>query len=285
MSNQKVATTYEQQIDILIERGCQINDKNFCKEKLSCINYYRLTAYFLPFKTKDDKYVPGTSFEKIYYIYEFDRKLRNIIYNAIEVIEISLRSRLSYLHAHKYGPLGYLNAENFNKRHNFVKFHKNIKTEINRNKEVSFVKHHLKKYGGQFPIWVIIELFSFGMISYFYSDLKTQDQKLIAKEFGVNYGDLKSWLRCLTDLRNICAHYGRLYYKTFSASPANIDLSENEKRRLWGLFLVLKNIYPDTEKWNIEFLPNLENLFMKYENYIDLYHIAFPKDWLSQLQK
>jgi len=123
------------------------------------------------------------------------------------------------------------------------------------------------------------------MISYFYSDLHTLDQKEIAKQYNINYRDLRSWLRCLTDLRNICAHYGRLYYRVFSASPANLDISESKKRRLWGIMLVLKFVYPSTNKWNNEFLPLLSKLFNDYNHDIDLYHIAFPKDWLAQLKK
>ncbi len=285
MTSPKEPTTYQEQIEILRARGCVITDESFCMEKLSVINYYRFSAYFLPFKNSDDSYAPGNTFEKIYHIYEFDRKLRNILLGAIEVIEISFRTRLSYLHGHNYGPLGYRNSQNFNSFHNASKFKENIESAIKNNQKIPFVQHHLKKYKGDFPIWVISELFTFGMISYFYSDLHTADQKEIAKQFKVNYNNLKSWLRCLTDLRNICAHYGRLYYRVFSASPANLDLSEDDKRRLWGIMLVLKFVYPSAHKWNSEFLPLFCKLFAEYKGDIDLCHIAFPEDWLTKLQK
>ena len=285
MNNYKKATSYKEQAEILKRHGCQIDDENFCLEKLSYINYYRLTAYLLPFKKNNNEYLPGTNFNDIYQIYEFDRYLRSLIFNAIEVIEISLRTKLSYYHAHKYGSLGYLDSNNFSNNHNAVRFKNNIAVEIKRNKDVLFVKHHLTKYGGNFPTWVITELFSFGMISYFYSDLKTQDKKQIAAEYGLNYKDLASWLRCLTDLRNICAHYGRLYYRVFSASPASLNLPESQKRRLWGIILVMKHVYPNEDKWNCEFLPLLCKLFDEYKNYINLYHLAFPNDWTEQLKK
>lgn len=70
------------------------------------------------------------------------------------------------------------------------------------------VQHHKEKYNGQFPIWVIIEFFSMGMLSYLYADLKSADQKMIAKKsYHKSSVCLKSWLRCLTDLRNRCAQY------------------------------------------------------------------------------
>ncbi len=280
----KRPTTYEEQLSILKSRGCLLIDENFCLEKLSLINYYRISAYFLPFKQNDGFYSPGTSFEKIYRIYEFDRKLRNILYSAIEVIEISLRTRMSYLHATKYGALGYLNADNFNTRHNATKFEEKIHAEIERNSKVLFVKHHIENYDTKFPIWVVSELFTFGMLSYFYTDLKTCDQKEIAKLYHANYKDTKSWLRCLTDLRNICAHYGRLYYRIFSASPSGFNIDESKKRRLWGVVLVLKSLYPSTTKWNSEFIARMEQLFQEYREDINLYHLAFPKNWNELLR-
>ena len=99
------------------------------------------------------------SFERVYRIYEFDRKLRNLLFAAIEVIEVSLRTRLAHFHSEKYGPLGYLDASSFNSKHNADKFKQNIDREIENNKKVLFVKHHIDNYDGQFPLWVISELF------------------------------------------------------------------------------------------------------------------------------
>ena len=131
------------------------------------------------------------------------------------------------------------------------------------------------------------ELFTFGTLSYFYNDLITADQKAIATEaFGLNYKVVKSWLRCCTDLRNICAHYGRLYYRIFSAVPADLEdkCTKGQKCRLFGALMMLKEFYPFKEKWNKEFLKELESLIEEYKNDIDLYHIAFPKDWKQRLQ-
>lgn len=129
MTNPKKATTYQEQVQILKQRACIIDDEAFCIEKLSSINYYRFSAYLLPYKEKD-KYKNGTNFKTIYQIYEFDRKLRNIIYSGIELIEVSLRTRISYLHGHKYGALGYLDINHFNSHHKHEKFLENIKKFI-----------------------------------------------------------------------------------------------------------------------------------------------------------
>ena len=151
----KKPTTYDEQIATLQKRGCFIADNDFCKEKLMAINYYRLTAYFLPFKTSDGNYRNGTSFLRVYRIYEFDKKLRAILFSAVEEVEIYLRSRFAYFHAHQYGAVGYMNPENFSAKHDDQKFKENIRREIDSNKQVLFVKHHLEDYDGIFPIWVI----------------------------------------------------------------------------------------------------------------------------------
>jgi abortive infection bacteriophage resistance protein len=277
----KPPTTYNQQLEKLRSRGCQVSDVSLCEEILSRINYYRLSAYFLPFKKADGKYLPGTDFNVIYQIYEFDRKLRNLLFAAIEEVEVYLRAKFAYYHAHKYGVLGYMNAANYNKRHRHDRFKELIETEIKNNHKVLFVQHHITNYRGQFPVWVITELFTFGMLSYFYGDLPTSDQKRIAKTlFETVPKNLISWLRCCTDLRNICAHYGRLYFRLFTAVPANLpDLEKTAERRLFGAVLALKALYPDMDKWNREIQPALCSLIKSYSHVINLDHIGFPADW------
>lgn len=282
MSELKQHLSYQGQIDKLRSRNCIIDDEKNSENTLKNIGYYRFSAYFLPFKNDDGTYESNTTFEKVYHVYEFDRKLRNLLFSAIEVIEVSLRARLAYFHSEKYGPLGYLDATSFNSKHNAEKFKENIDREISSNKKVLFVKHHINNYDSQFPLWVICELFTFGMVSYFYNDLKTADKKEFA---GTDYNEMVSWLRCCTDLRNICAHYGRLYYRIFSAMPAGFNISEEAKRRLWGAMLSIRALYPSLEKWNTEFMPKIEALFEEYKDDINLYHLAFPKDWASQLKK
>lgn len=280
MSEIKPHLTYAQQIERLRSRGCIIPDAADCENKLKHIGYYRLSAYFLPFKKEDETYADGLLFDKIYNIYEFDRKLRNLLFSAIELIEVSLRARLAYFHAGKYGPLGYLDSTTFNDKHNAEKFEENLQREIENNKQVLFVKHHIENYEGKFPLWVICELFTFGTLSRFYCDLTLADKKAFA---GADYRAMESWLRCCTDLRNICAHYGRLYYRVFSAMPAGINISDAQKRRLWGTILSVKKLYPSPEKWNTEFMPRIEALFEEYKDDINLYHMAFPKNWVQQL--
>lgn len=279
----KVPKTYEEQVEIMNNHGIEIYDPVFCKRILSEVNYYRIMAYALPFKEKDGTY-HDISFTRIYRLYEFDRKLRKVLLSSLEEIEIFLRTNFAYYHAHKYGSLGYEDASIYNKHHDHNSFINHFNQEISIHSKFAFVKHHQEHYNGKFPIWVAVELFTFGMLSKFYFDMTTEDQKKLAlKLYNENYKNLKSWLRCCTDIRNICAHYGRLYYRIFTAIPAKICSDENQQRSLWACILTIKKLYPNSDKWKSEIVPAITNLLEEYHGDICLNHIGFPENWLYQL--
>jgi abortive infection bacteriophage resistance protein len=279
---------YNAQLQKLQTRGCQIDDPAFARAVLSRVNYYRFSAYLLPFKDVSENYKPGTNFTTVYHTYEFDRKLRAILFAAIARIEILFRSQISYYHAGKYTPLGYLDIANFGtdkKRHD--RFLNDVESEIDKNKTVLFVKHHIENYGKQFPLWVMSELFTFGMLSRFYADLKTPDQKQLARKLCTQSNViLKNWLRCCTILRNICAHHGRIYYRLFSIAPVGFKtFSRYDQRRLYVMLLVLKDLYPNKTEWKSEVCDALDVLISQYQKDIDLQYIGFPQNWFAELTK
>lgn len=284
----KRPTTFDEQINLLKQKGITITNIDSCKNFLSKTNYYRLSGYYLPFIfIRDEQCFIPIPFERIQNIYTFDAELRNLISFAIEKIEVHVRTQLSYYHAHKYGSEGYMNSSSFNDKHNHSTYLKHIKTCISENSNTLVVKHHYKHYHGHFPIWVIIDFFSIGMLSYFYRGMKNKDKSKIAKElYGINYQTLESWLRCITDLRNRCAHYSRIYYWIFPAIP---KMPTNEKyipsRRLFAQIYMLKLMYPEKEKWNDEFVKPLIKLVKKYKKDISLKHLDFPYRWKSILKQ
>lgn len=285
----KQPTTYEQQVEKLRSRGCIVEDPGLCIQKLREINYYRLTAYFISFwqENDHDKYKPGTNFNTVYNIYEFDKKLRGILFSAIEDVEIFLRSTISYYHAHKYGALGYLDPQNFrSQKHNAGRFNDIINEAIRHNQNAPFVKHHINKYGGKLPIWVMVEILTFSNISFFFSDMKMADQKAIARNcFSAHQNAVSSWLLCCSNLRNHCAHYGRLYNRTFTAIPSSLRLSPDEGRQLWGAIMALRALYHDSTKWNDSVCTPLAVLLERYHESIDLSCIGFPEDWQEKIRK
>lgn len=279
----KKATTINEQIKILLNHNCKISNMEECKSKLSSIGYYRLSAYFNPFKQSDGNFKENTDFKDIYSLFEFDKKLRNLLIYVLEDIEITLRATIFNHHAIKYGTLGYLNENNFNNHHNHHNFLEMLNKSIFKHRNVNFISHYINKYDRQFPLWVISEIFTFGSLSYFYSDLKLADKKTISKQFNLYHEDLKSWLRCCTDLRNICAHYNRLYNRRFSAVPRSIDTNNENVRKLWSYIIMIKNLYPYKSQWKTIHVKSFEKLFNSYKNVIDLNRIGFPDDWITKI--
>lgn len=282
----KQPKTFIQQMELIRKKGFIINDFDACVEFLKQANYYRLSAYFLPFMKKDGTYFSNIDFHRIQRIYEFDSKLRGTLFSCIEKIELYLRTQFAYYSGHVHGTLGYMDANAYNERHNDEKFKKLLQICIEENKGTLVVKHHREKYRGKFPIWVIIEFFSMGMLSYFYADMLSGDQKYIAKElYGTSVACLKSWLRCITDLRNRCAHYSRLYYWSFPALPKMPrELKTTPNRKLFSQILVLKLLYPDKDEWNTNVLIEIKAIMEEYASDISLKHIGFPPDWHQQLE-
>ncbi len=278
--------TFEEQLQYIKNKGFIISDKDKCLDFLKNVNYYNISAYFTPFKTKGGKYKSNIDFECIYKMHEFDRKIRVLIFSAIEEIELHLRAQLSYYHANNYGALGYLNSENYNKYHKHNCFVEKIQKEcVKKNINNPIISHHQNKYDGKIPIWVIIEFFSIGMLSKFYSDMKTQDKKAIAKQvFDTSFIYLDTWLKCLTILRNKCAHYSRLYNTRFIVRP-KLNLSFNKKPYLFEQLIVLKNLYTSAKTWNNNFMISLSVLVEEYVEYINLEDIGFPENWKEILNK
>ena len=286
--NLKKPTTYNQQVTLLQNRNIEVLDTNDCISFLSKVNYYRFSAYYLPFLDRQtDKCFIGTTFERLKQIYYFDQELRALIFGIIEDIEIHVRTEISYYHVHKYGADGYTYSQNYNKKHNHAAFMAHVSSCIKENDKTLVVKHHMAKYGGKFPLWVISEFFSVGMLSHFYRGLTTQDKIAIAKNLYQTTPEcLESWLRCLTDLRNKCAHYSRLYYWIFPALP-KMPPMENyiPTRRLFAQLYMLKLMYPDADKWNTYYVKELSHLIKKYSPYISKKHLDFPYRWKSMLKK
>lgn len=113
-----------------------------------------------------------------------------------------------------------MDSNNFENTNYHKLFIEDIREEVKRNSKAPFVKNFRENYeGGELPIYALVEIFSFGILSKFYKNMKNADKKEVAKEFGVGYTYLESWLESISYVRNICAHYGRLYNAKLSKTP------------------------------------------------------------------
>ncbi|MBQ5960317.1 MAG: Abi family protein [Firmicutes bacterium] len=282
----KEAKSYEEQINNLIEvHGLLVLDRTSAKEILSTVNYYRLSAFGIGLMQKEnpEKYKPGISIEHIYNLYQFDSCLRNIITPLIEYVEISFRTKLAYQLAMTYGAEGYIDSTNFRSKKDkegndiFARVSRQLNDEINRQNKLPFVKHHIDTYGGHFPIWVAIELFSFGMVCSLYSICSNQDRKKIATEYRIDPKHLSGWMIALLELRNMCAHYNRIYNMYFKQTvflPA--EYQQYQGNKLFPILLVLKMLVKES-MWNI-FVKNLHDLFARFPEAKPGF-MGFPKNW------
>ncbi len=264
-------------------KGLIINNEKEALCTLKNLNYYTFAGYLKEFIIDDDHYEENITFEHIYHIMEFDRKLRGMLYLTIEPIEHVLRTKISYFLAHKYGSLGYLDKKNFNnpKQHNMTlhSFSQNLK----KNKHLGYVIHHNQKYDGNFPIWVAINLFSLGMISNLYSNLMPTDKEVISNDFNTSPEILENWIDNIAYIRNINAHYMRLYNQTLKKSPLICQrnhLYSINSYKIFDTFYVMKFLTVNKDEWNLH-TNQLKSLFDTYDEYIDLKRIGFPDNWFD----
>lgn len=279
----KIPATIDEQLAKLRERGCIIEDEELARDALKYINYYRLSNYFEPFSVTKNKYEDGTTFNKILRIYEMDRKLRSILIAALEEIEIALRAAVSNFHALKYGALGYLNPSTFDRRHNHNTFMSKVRHLIEVNDDREFVRHYNTKYSGEFPLWVVMELFSFGTLAFFYKDMQNSDKKELAQEYyNCSSTELDNWIFCLNELRNYCAHYNRLYGNTFPVEPKTPqDMEQEISADVFGYIIVTKQLYHNKANWNERVVKPISRLLRKNSDIARLSDLGFPDNWES----
>ena len=288
----KIPMTYDEQIlNLQVNHGLVITDCAKAKEILKTVNYYRLSAYGIDLLDKTtDRYREGTSLEQIYSLYQFDSRLRNIISPVIEYVEIKLRSHIAYHLAIKYGAECYRDRSYFHPwvsgvtgKDMFDAFNEHVDAEIKKQSKKPMVVHHMQKYEGHFPIWVVVELLSLGTLSTLYSLMKREDQNAIAQDFKTGFVYVKSWFAALVEIRNICAHYGKLYNMPLD-SLAKLSPKENQyaNSRLFTDCLALRYVMHGESIWNT-FVLNLRAIIDECPS-VNLKCIGFPNNWEDLLQ-
>ena len=280
--------TIDEQVENLKSKGLIVEDEGYAKKILNDISYFRLIkAYSLNLKPKNGYYEGKVTFEQLVELYLFNANFRQIIFPEIEKVEINVRCRIANYFAEQYGVLGYLEVANFVNPKYHKSFINDIEEEIKRNSKALFVKNFRDNYeGGELPIYALVEVFSFGTLSKFYKNMKNPDKKAVAVSFGIGYKYLESWLESVSYVRNICAHYGRLYNAKLSKTPilykeySEVGIGNN---RIYGVLLCLKHLLKNDSHWNI-FIDNIELLFEKYPN-VDINTMGFPKKWKTLLTR
>lgn len=257
---QKIFKTIDEQVEILRNKGLEIDDELEVRDILLRENYFFLSGYRHPFleNSKSRRFKPGTSFRELHGLFTFDRQLRNIIFKFLLVIENNMKSIFSYQLSKSYGfkENDYLKISNFNTSAEKMRQVNDLLHKIKRQIRVnggqhSATTHYIYNYG-YVPLWVAIKVLSFGIVCELYSIMKPSDQTAIAEIFGLRVEDLVTCFPILANYRNLCAHEDILYdHRTATIIPDNkyhlaLGIEERGgeyiqgKNDLFALILILK---------------------------------------------
>lgn len=214
--------SWQDQVDLLQSRGMVITNTQAAIDFLQHTNYYRFSLYCVPFESSRHQFAKGTRFEHVQAACEFDRDLRDLVTEALEVVELDFRTAVAYRFGKQYGPFGHVDPKNFfeSKRFDHAEWIARLRSDAKRSSE-EFVRHFQDTYSEfpDLPIWVLAETFSFGGLSRMCSGMLKRDRKVIAQRYGLQPHNWVSWLHHLTYVRNLCAHHARLWDRTWSIKP------------------------------------------------------------------
>jgi abortive infection bacteriophage resistance protein len=303
MATNKVSRTIAEQISLLKSRGMCVKDEQKAAFYLTHISYYRLKGYWWDMQSDNisHTFALNSYFEDVIDRYNFDCQLRLILFNAIEIIEIALRTKLIYHLSQAFGGLWYLDATLFEDANLHAKHIDGLKSEFARSGEI-FAKDFRYKHPTENTelktwenslnpdAWIIFEVVTFGTLSKFYKNLKNQlpQKSLIANEFGLNStNNLSSWLEAISFLRNIIAHHSRVWSRnivkriTFPQNPRNqwlqYPLHPVQEKKPFIVITTMLYLCNAIDSDN-EIKNKLLNLFASNPN-IPIYKLGFFNHW------
>ena len=286
MRYSKQALSFPDQLSQLQQRGLHVADPARAVHWLQRVSYYRLSAYCLPFKDGEN-FRPETEFNDIAGLYIFDRKLRLLVLDAIERIEVALRTAITYEIGHVYGSFGHADPANFSPGFDHAKFMAELSQEERRSRE-TFVAHFRGKYTSErhLPVWMATELLSFGTVSLLYKALRPAIKRSIATEYGVSDRNLASWLHALSYIRNVCAHHKRLWNRELAVKPQFPTRSRawphvvQGNQRLYCILVVLQHMLKVVAP-RCHWRSRLIALLGEHPN-VSLAAMQIPVDWRTR---
>ncbi len=296
MKYEKPAISIEDQLSILEkERGLIIKDQDKAKKYLKNIGYFRLSGYMFHLQIKDGTHLfkDGTEFNQIIRHYKFDQQLRILFLIYLERIEVKLRASLTNEFSINHGFFWYQNIELFAN----TEIHESICFEIKQNYDNAkerFLKSYKNKYTTEDypPSNMALEILTFGKLAKLYKGLKNNTEKMaIAKSFGLPSSILTSWLIYLNNVRNVCAHYGRLWNRRITADQPvipsrkknrfNGELPRNFNTTAFGMISLINKLLDSFNPQN-KFIYNVISLIDEYSDIIDVKYMGFTENWKEE---
>ena len=302
--SKKTFKTLEEQIEILKSRGLIVDDLDYAKDILLRENYFFISGYRHLFNKswKDIQFIQGTTFEELYAMFIFDRKIRNIFFKNLLIVENNIKSLISYQLSKKYGfkEKEYLDPKNYSRDPMKIRQVKDVLNKVKRQirlngKQHTATMHYITNYG-YIPLWILVKVLSFGILSELYTILDLTDQTNIASFYNLDTETLSIYLTILSNYRNLCAHEDILYdHRTQKVIPdtkyhrrLDIDMTDNEynygKNDLFAVVIIMKQMLSKEEfreflgevSYEIDMLDGKINV-IPISNILD--KIGFPKNY------
>ena len=271
-----------------------MDDERKVENYLLNIGYHRLSAYIYPFykSPKSDLMLKeGTTFEQVLTLYRFDKKLRILLFNEIEKIEVAIRSVLANIGCQELDdrywitkPEYFANVDRFNQTLAV------IEKELASSKE-DYIEDFRRNYVENYPpAWMITEVLSFGNLNYIYSNITNNRlMKRIGDYFGLKPQVFTSWLTVLANLRNMCCHHARVWNRDFMLNPTEprktsnawIDTSRIDKKKIFYRLCIIRYFLISVSP-NNNLNEKLLDLFVQFPS-IDIAAMGGYKEWQDSL--
>ena len=288
-TNLKRPLSYQQQLDHLVnDKKLVVDNYSNALSILKRENYYRLSGYWINHLDSNDCFIHPITFEQIYEIYRLDKIIRCNLIEVINDIEVYFKTRLSNYLSIKYGSEGYLDSSNFLKPDTHNEIMDKINDLVVRNPKNLIVKHHIAKYNGKMPLWVVVEILSIGNISKLFTIMKNDDKKdFVSSSFtNVKYPTIESFFHSVSYFRNQCCHFQRLYDVSHTIKPRMHNTSfysppsRSNDSTFYCIYIVL--LLNPSSSLGTRLIYNLKKNFRKHPLNISKY--GFPNNWESILK-
>ena len=304
MAMSKDFKTIDEQITILEFKGLKIENKDFAKQVLLRENYFFLNGYRHLFvkSNNDRRFLEGATFEEIYSLFLFDRQFRNIIFKNLLIIENNIKSITSYQLSKKYGykEREYLKPKNFTSNPEKVRQVNDLIKKMKRQVRVNAPQHaatmHYVSNYGYIPLWVLMKVLSFGIVSELFAILKKEDQKDIANIYDIDTNSMINYLPILANYRNLCAHEDIVFEHktqreledTIYHKMLGINKMDGEyiygKNDLFALVIIIKQLIKPNEFKNLvseidRALTHLDYNLNSITIVKVLDRMGFPENW------
>lgn len=270
------AFTTEELLDLISSKGIIIEDEARARQVLQNVSYTRLKSYLKP----------GSTFEKAYALYGFDRRLRELIFHEMEKIEISIRTRMAYVSNGLDKGYWFTNEAHFKSGSNFQWMLRHLQQELDRSDNESIL-HFKEKYDNPFPpSWITFEAASMGTLQTIYSNILDQSlREEIASYYGLRPAVFLSWVKHLVWLRNSCAHHNRVWNNTPSVKatlPSGLagifpDIRDKDRLHIYFSLCIIK-YFIDSIKPDNSFSTRLKVLIHSFKD-VDPALMGFPPLW------